>query len=603
MKLNIITLLFCLNSFQLNAQNWNQVAKTVGSNRVRDNEFGYSVAISGDYAIIASINDPGNPTTSSGTADIFKNIGGTWTQIQRIVPSDSHLLDQFGFKVEIVGDYAFVGTVGTPTIGIYGRVYIFKNIGGVWIEVQKLKDPALQSQDNFGFSLTVSGDYLMVSSPNCSYDEQFNNYIYRTGKVYVYRNIAGIWTLVQSMVAPIRREIDLFGWSIKMSGDFAVIGTPYNDTDTNGNNSLEDAGCAYIYKNLGGTWTLIQKITAAHRESGSAFGQNVTIEGNNAVIGSFRNSTDENGNNYLAMSGSAYVFKNNNGVWTQVQKIVASDRSANDIFSNNVVINGDYLLVTACQDNDNEVNSEPKSKAGSAYVFKNNAGTWTQIQKIVASDRAANDRFGFSGAMSNEYILVGAPFEDEDANNTTTLVDAGSAYFFKINNTIPIELLSFEGQNRGKENILTWQTVSEYNNKGFFIERLKGNIWKEIGFVASNNRASIYEFIDVLTTNDLEATDKRYYYRLRQIDYNGMATLSKVISISAKVPHTLKIYPNVVKDFLTVETDNTDDFVIVNLLGQEVLRGKTAQRIAVSVLPQGAYLLRVGSEVAKFVKE
>ena len=93
------------------------------------------------------------------------------------------------------------------------------------------------------------------------------------------------------------------------------------------------------------------------------------------------------------------------------------------------------------------------------------------------------------------------------------------------------------------------------------------------------------------------------YYRLRQIDNDGKEELSKVISISAKVPHTLKIYPSVVKDFLTVETDNTDDFVIVNLLGQQVLHGKTAQRIDVSALPQGAYLLRVGTEVEKFVKE
>jgi hypothetical protein len=167
-----------------------------------------------------------------------------------------------------------------------------------------------------------------------------------------------------------------------------------------------------------------------------------------------------------------------------------------------------------------------------------------------------------------------------------------------ISTVLSVELISFTGKKKENMNLLTWETAAEINNKGFQVERLNptNNEWAILGFVNAQNKASTYTFTDIdpLSTS---------YYRLRQIDNDGKEDLSKVISISAKVPHPLKIYPNVVKDFLTIETDNTADFVIVNLLGQQVLRGKTAQRIDVSALPQGAYLLRVGSEVAKFVKE
>ena len=93
------------------------------------------------------------------------------------------------------------------------------------------------------------------------------------------------------------------------------------------------------------------------------------------------------------------------------------------------------------------------------------------------------------------------------------------------------------------------------------------------------------------------------YYRLRQIDNDGKETYSKVISVSSKGSDKLKVYPNPVSDLLIVETEMKDDYQILNLLGQQVSSGKAAQRIDVSVLPQGTYFLKVGAEQVKFVKQ
>ena len=164
---------------------------------------------------------------------------------------------------------------------------------------------------------------------------------------------------------------------------------------------------------------------------------------------------------------------------------------------------------------------------------------------------------------------------------------------------IPVELVSFSGQNTEGGNLLTWETASEVNNKGFEVERLNGNDWTALGFVSSNNKASNYQFID-------EKTTTTHYYRLRQMDNDGKETLSKVIAIQGKPAEgKLGVYPNPVSNILTIKTEaKADDFQIINLLGQQILRGPLSRRgIDVSALPQGSYILKVGLQQAKFMKQ
>jgi hypothetical protein len=164
---------------------------------------------------------------------------------------------------------------------------------------------------------------------------------------------------------------------------------------------------------------------------------------------------------------------------------------------------------------------------------------------------------------------------------------------------LPVEWLSFTGYNKGAVNVLTWTTANEVNNKGFNVERLMDNgQWITLGFVNAKSKAASYDFTD----NTPLSTS---YYRLRQIDSDGKETLSKVVSVSRNASTKLKVYPNPVSNVLTIETnDATGSFQILNLLGQQVLSGKTtAQRIDVSALPQGSYVLKVGAEQVKFVKQ
>lgn len=165
--------------------------------------------------------------------------------------------------------------------------------------------------------------------------------------------------------------------------------------------------------------------------------------------------------------------------------------------------------------------------------------------------------------------------------------------------TIPVELMSFSARPSQQTTILDWQTASENNNKGFQIER-QGGVnapWETLGFVAGKGKGATYQFIDKtpLPIN---------YYRLRQIDNDGVEKFSKVVSLSFKSEKNLKIYPSIVSNgFLTIESTELRDFSIFNTLGQQVMQGKSVQSINVSTLPQGTYVLKIGDAQAKFVKQ
>ena len=193
---------------------------------------------------------------------------------------------------------------------------------------------------------------------------------------------------------------DLFGSSVAISGNYAIVGA-YNNDD-GGNNS----GSAYIF-NVS-TGTELHKLVASDAAANDYFGYSVAISGNYAIVGAYGN--DDGGTD----SGSAYIFNVSTG--TQLQKLLASDAAASDNFGYSVAISGNYAIVGAQYNDDGGANS------GSAYIF--NVSTGTQLQKLLASDAAAVDNFGYSVAISGNYAIVGAPYNDDGGN------DSGSAYIF-----------------------------------------------------------------------------------------------------------------------------------------------------------------------------
>jgi hypothetical protein len=426
--------------FYRNGNIWGQQEKLSASDRDADDHFGYAVAISGDYAMIGAYDEDEdangmNTSGAAGSAYIFLRDDTVWNQQQKLVASDRAAGDHFGCSVSISGDYAIAGAyaedaTGISALGNAGSAYVFRRSGNAWTEQQKIVATDRASNDNFGWSVAIDGDYAIAGAFMEDEDASGLNLINGAGSAFIFDRNSTTWSQQQKVVAADRAVADQFGYSVAISGNYAIVGAPQEDENAAGDNPLSNAGAAYIFIRSGATWTFQQKIVASHRAIADFFGASVAISGDYAIVGAYMDDRDASGGNTASAAGSAYIFYRSGATWTQQQKILASDRSVGDLFGYAVSISGDYAVVGAYNEDEDAGGANYADAAGSAYIFSRNGASWTEQQKIVAADRGAGDHFGVSAAISGDYVIVGAGEEDEDAAGLNTATDAGSAYIF-----------------------------------------------------------------------------------------------------------------------------------------------------------------------------
>lgn len=496
-----------------NAGTWVQVKKITAPVREANDLFGQSVSISGDYAIVgASSEDEDasetNTVSSAGSAYIYRRDQGgpeNWGLIKKITASVREVDDRFGYAVSISGDYAIVGAYEededaneTNNLGASGSAYIFKKDQG--------------GTDN--------------------------------------------WGQLKKITASIRDTQDWFGFSVSISGDYAIVGAHLEKEDTLETNTLNFPGSAYIFKkDQGGAdnWGQLKKITASVRGNNDLFGWSVAIDGEYAIVGADVEDEDASEANTLLSAGSAYIYKKDQGGpdnWGQVRKIVASVRAEGDNFGVSVAIDGDYAIVGAYVEDEDAFEANTMGSSGSAYIFKKDQGgpdNWGQVQKITSSARNAFDNFGISVGIDGEYIIVGAYGEDEDASEANTMESSGSAYFFKLGPPLPVTLIALEAVKEENRALLSWATTMEINSAYFDIQKSgDGHIWKTLGRVwaaVKSDQRRPYSFIDH-NPLDGDSPDHVRLYRLKMVDLDGSFAYSRIISLSFGNNARAKLYPN-----------------------------------------------------------
>ena len=209
---------------------------------------------------------------------------------------------------------------------------------------------------------------------------------------------------------------DTFGESIDIDGDIAVVGAVGDDGE---GNSYLSAGAAYVYTKSGSIWTE-QAILRPSDISGSEnFGHKVCVDGNTIAVSA--NFKTVSGQTY---AGAVYIYTtaDNGATWTEQQKITASNAGGSDYFGFSLGLSGDLLVVGA------HTEDTYGSNAGSAYVFKRTGATWAQQQQLGGADTTGNDQFGFSAAIDNDTIVIGARNEDNDLVGTVS--NCGAVYVF-----------------------------------------------------------------------------------------------------------------------------------------------------------------------------
>lgn len=352
--------------------------------------------------------------------------GGQCIQEQQLSASDAAANDGFGISVAVDVDTAVIGAHGNDEAGENaGAAYVFVRSGGVWSEQQKLTAADAAPGDFFGWSVSLSGDTLMVAAQ--LNDDAGND----SGSAYVFVRSEGVWSLQQKLTALDATADDHFGFGVSVKDDTAVVGA--NRDDGVG----ADSGSAYVFVRSGGVWTQQQKLTAGDSAASDQFGSSVAVDGETAVIGS-RGDADAGD-----LTGSAYVFLRTGTVWAQQQKLTASDAMGGDSFGRSVSVSANTAVVGAPYDDG------IGSSSGSAYVFVRSGLVWTQQQKLMATDAAAADAFGNSVAVSGDTAVIGATNDDHMAG-----IDAGSAYVFIRSGTVWTQQQKLIALDAGSNDIL-----------------------------------------------------------------------------------------------------------------------------------------------------
>ena len=380
-------------------------AKLFAADGTHGDNFGADVAISGNTAVAGAWGHSVAANQRPGAVYVFVRNGTSWTLQQKLTASDGADGDGFGISVAIDGDTIVVGAwhddVGTN--GNQGSAYIFVRNGTTWTEQQRLTASDGTPTDEFGYSVAIDGETVIAGAYQAD-----GGGIGDAGAAYVFVRSGAVWTQQQKLIASDGGQGEHFSF-VSISGDTALVGAAYDSIGPNSNQ-----GSAYVFVRSGTVWTQQQKLVASDAAANDELGRSVSISGDTAVVGA---SGDNVGSN--TDQGSAYVFVRSGTTWTEQRKLTASDGAANDFFGS-VEIEGDKVIVGA-----HAAIVGFNVAQGAAYTFTRSGTTWTEQQKLVASDGAEADRFGTSVAVGGNKYFAGAY-----AANIGMANDQGVAYVF-----------------------------------------------------------------------------------------------------------------------------------------------------------------------------
>ncbi len=239
--------------------------------------FGYSVCIKGDYAAIAASNDDDAAGAHQGSVSIYHLVAGVWTFQTKLLNTDAASGDAFGSSVAINGNYLIIGAfVDDDASGAdEGSASIYHLVAGIWTFQTKLLNSGAASGDGFGRSVSIDGDYAIIGA---SYDDDAAGT--NQGSASIYHLVGGVWTFQTKLLNTDAGINDYYGWSVSINGDYAIVGA-WGDDDVAGTNQ----GSASIYHLVGGVWILQTKLFNTAVAPSDLFGVSVSIRGDFALIG------------------------------------------------------------------------------------------------------------------------------------------------------------------------------------------------------------------------------------------------------------------------------------------------------------------------------
>ncbi|MFQ5641834.1 MAG: hypothetical protein ACE5IR_27985, partial [bacterium] len=381
--------------------------KLTASDGAQMDFFGTAVAMDGSFAAIGAPRSDNENGNDAGAVYIFKRQSdGSWNERQKLLASDGADGDRFGGALSMSGKFMIAGAQNHAGSG---SAYIFERTGGVWSETAKLTASDGQAGDQFGVSVAMEDDIVVIGASGDDDNDQ------NAGSAYIFqRDNDGTWHQVQKLLAgddPLIEHIDdLFGGSVAVCGDEAAVGAEQHDFPEVG------SGAVYIFTRNNGAWSQTQKLDGPPSDN-DVFGSSLVMSAGRLVVGS---RFAEGG--YGSDAGKVYIFElNENGTWLHSQGFEASDAGNGWDFGTSVELAGNLLVTGAARARTRRYDNDD---TGAVYLHRQESdGLWNEVQKIIPTGASAA---GQDVAFADNLLLIGDSSDHERGNF------AGAAYVFEV---------------------------------------------------------------------------------------------------------------------------------------------------------------------------
>jgi hypothetical protein len=384
-----------------------QQQKFAANDGAASDGFGRGVAISGNTAVIGSPLSDVNGKADQGAAYVYVYNNGVWTPQAKLVAPDGSVNSQFGFTVAIDGETVVIGA-RQPSSNEKGAAYVFVRSGISWSPQAKLTASDGLVDDRFGQAVGISGNTIVVGAPNV--DQTGSN----SGAAYIFTRSGATWTQQARLIGSDEQAVDFFGAAVAIDADSVIVGAP--DSSNVGN---FNPGSAYIFKRTGTLWSQQAKLLADDGAHNDYFGGSVSISGETAAVGASGAAIGGTKN-----VGAVYIFNRLNASWTLQDKLSANNNTSG-AFGFSLALKNDTLAVGAYGSV-----IDGKNQQGAGYIFKRVVNGWAQPVKLTANDGVAADLLGSTIATDGKFTIVGAPQKFVNSGNPVDTQAHGTAYLF-----------------------------------------------------------------------------------------------------------------------------------------------------------------------------
>jgi len=387
------------------------------SDAAQGDGYGFAVDVDGDRAVVGSRfdDDDGN---GSGAAYVYlrNSQTGLWEQEAKLVMASAAAGDNFGSSVAIDGDVIVVGAPQDDVnIGsnLHGSAHVFTRGPVEWdAGVELLPLDSDTSYQNYGISVDIDNDTIVVG---VAYDNDKGS---ASGSAYVYELVSESWQRTVKLLPPNTETNQNFGWAVAIDMDSIVIGAPHW--------TASGEGTAYVFTRADGWADSLSTLPVTDNPAGDQFGWSVAISGDIAVVGARMDDDEDNGTE----SGSITIFGRSSGSWSNKGKKIASNGAQSDWFGSAVATNGEVVIAGAQQ-------KDPGSR-GAIYSFSDSGSGWVQDPPVLTPVRSGDvsfiQQFGASVALDGASLIVGAPASDIN-NGSTFVYVTGAAFIYGLNAT------------------------------------------------------------------------------------------------------------------------------------------------------------------------